>query len=251
MPVTIFDDLLAEAEAQPTEGWDFSWFNGRATEERPSWGYARLISEQMAIASSVLDIQTGGGEVLAGIQSPPPRLAATESWLPNVDVARRNLKALGASVVAVGDDALPFSSNCFDLVVSRHPVITPWEEIARVLVPGGTFLSQQVGAGTNRELTDFFMGPQPIGKARNPERHVTRAGAVGLRVDDLRDETLLVEFFDVGAVAYFLRKVLWTVPGFTIDAYRDRLQSMHMQIGRDGRFISHSRRFLIRATRTA
>jgi len=249
--MTVFDDLLAEAEAQPIEGWDFSWFNGRATEERPSWGYARMISERMAIASTALDIQTGGGEVLAGIESPPSRLVATESWLPNVEVARRNLKALGASVVAVGDDALPFASNSFDLVVSRHPVITPWGEIARVLARGGTFLSQQVGAGSNRELTDFFMGPQPIGEGRQPERHVAAAVAAGLRVDDLRDESLLVEFFDVGAVAYFLRKVLWTVPGFTIEAYRYRLKHLHEQIERDGRFISHSRRFLIQSSRTA
>jgi SAM-dependent methyltransferase len=249
--MTVFDDLLAEAEAQPIEGWDFSWFNGRATEKRPSWGYARLISERMAIASAALDIQTGGGEVLAGIESPPPRLAATESWLPNVEVARHNLKALGASVLAVGDEVLPFASNSFDLVVSRHPVTTPWEEIARVLVRGGKFLSQQVGAGSNRELTDFFMGPQPIGEGRKPERHVAAAVAAGLRVEDLRDESLLVEFFDVGAVAYFLRKVLWTVPGFTVKAYRDRLKHMHEQIERDGRFISHSRRFLIQSSKTA
>jgi hypothetical protein len=32
-----FDELVAEGEAVPTEGWDFSWFDGRATEERPSW----------------------------------------------------------------------------------------------------------------------------------------------------------------------------------------------------------------------
>jgi SAM-dependent methyltransferase len=249
--MTAFDDLLAEAEAQPTEGWDFSWFNGRATEERPSWGYARLISERMAIASAALDIQTGGGEVLAGIKPRPSRLVATESWLPNVEVARRNLKALGASVVAVGDDALPFASDSFDLVVSRHPVTTPWEEIARVLVKGGTFLSQQVGAGSNRELTEFFMGPQPIGEGRKPERHIAGAEAAGLRVDDLRDESLLVEFLDVGAVAYFLRKVLWTVPGFSIEAYRDRLKQMHEQIERDGRFISHSRRVLIQSSKTA
>jgi SAM-dependent methyltransferase len=249
--MTVFDDLLAEAETQPVEGWDFSWFNGRATEERPWWGYARLISERMAIASAALDIQTGGGEVLASIDAPPPRLVATESWLPNVEVARDNLRSLGASIVAVGDDALPFAPNSFDLIVSRHPVTTPWEEIARVLARGGTFLSQQVGAGSNRELTDFFMGPQPIGEARKPERHVTAAVAAGLRVDDLRDEDLLVEFFDVGAVAYFLRKVLWTVPGFTIEAYRDRLKHMHEQIARDGRFISHSRRFLIQSSKTA
>lgn len=35
-----FDALLAEGEAVPLDGWDFSWFTGRATEERPPWGYA-------------------------------------------------------------------------------------------------------------------------------------------------------------------------------------------------------------------
>lgn len=38
-----YEELVAEAVAAPTEGWDFSWFDGRATEERPSWGYARLM----------------------------------------------------------------------------------------------------------------------------------------------------------------------------------------------------------------
>ena len=30
-----FDDLVAEGAAVPLQGWDFSWFEGRATEERP------------------------------------------------------------------------------------------------------------------------------------------------------------------------------------------------------------------------
>jgi hypothetical protein len=61
-----FARLLAEGDAVPVEGWDFSWFDGRATEERPSWGYARMMAERMAHARAALDIQTGGGEVLAG-----------------------------------------------------------------------------------------------------------------------------------------------------------------------------------------
>jgi hypothetical protein len=32
-----FDQLLAEGGSVPLEGWDFSWFEGRATEERPRW----------------------------------------------------------------------------------------------------------------------------------------------------------------------------------------------------------------------
>ena len=32
-----FDALVAEADAAPVDGWDFSWLDGRATESRPSW----------------------------------------------------------------------------------------------------------------------------------------------------------------------------------------------------------------------
>ena len=171
-----FARLVAEGGAVPVEGWDFSWFEGRATEERPSWGYARMMAERMRRAGAALDIQTGGGEVLAGIPAPPPVLAATESWPPNVELARRNLAVLGARVVQAADDAaLPFPAESFDLVVSRHPVELVWPEIARVLRPGGTFFSQQVGAGSNRELTDFMMGPQPVSDARSAAR--ARAGA--------------------------------------------------------------------------
>ena len=197
---------MDEAAAVPVEGWDFSWFDGRATEERPSWGYARLVADRMALAGAALDLQTGGGEVLATVPEPPRLLVATESWAPNVAVAARNLGPLGASVVAAADTAaLPFRAASFDLVVSRHPVRTRWDDIARVLRPGGTFLSQQIGAGTNRELTEAIMGPpqrpdpRPPGDA-GPRRvgdpvEIRRAAeAAGLRVVDLRSADLRVEF---------------------------------------------------------
>ncbi len=251
VPVTgTFEQLLAEGAAEPVEGWDFSWFDGRATEERPSWGYARLLAERMGRSSSALDVQTGGGEVLAGVPRVPPVLAATESWPPNVELARRNLARAAATVVQVEDDAdLPFPAGSFDLVVSRHPTVTLWEEISRVLRPGGTYLSQQVGPGSNRELTDFLMGPQPVGDARSPERAVRRATAAGLEVVDLREQALRVTFADVGAVVYFLRKVLWTVPGFTVDGYRERLAALHRRIEADGPFVAHAQRFLVEARR--
>lgn len=247
-----FEDLLAEGEAVPVEGWDFSWFEGRATEQRPSWGYARLLGERMAEASGALDVQTGGGEVLAGIPKAPPFLRATEAWPPNLEVARRNLSPLGGEVVAAPEDGdLPFADETFDLVVSRHPVVVVWPEIARVLGPGGTYLSQQVGPGSVHELTDVMMGPQPIGDERSPRRATADAEAAGLAVMDLRDETLRMEFHDVAAVVVFLRKVIWIVPEFTVDAYRDRLAELHERIGRDGPFVAHSRRFLIEARKPA
>jgi SAM-dependent methyltransferase len=243
-----FEDLLAEGAAVPVEGWDFSWFEERATEERPPWGYARMMAERMARAAAALDIQTGGGEVLARIPHPPPVLAATESWPPNVALARRNLAPLGAMVAEVADDAdLPFPAESFDLVVSRHPTEVLWPEIARVLRPGGTYFSQQVGAGSNRELTDFLMGPQPVSQARSPQRAVAEAQAVGLTVTDLREQSLRTVFNDVGAVVYFLRKVIWTVPGFTVEGYRDQLRKLHEKIQAEGPFVAHAQRFLIEA----
>jgi SAM-dependent methyltransferase len=248
----IMDALIAEGEAEPVEGWDFSWLEGRATEERPSWGYARMLISRVASASSVLDIQTGGGEVFAEVlghtDGLPCLLAATESWPPNAERARRNLAPFGLSVAEVSDDGeLPFPNGTFDLVVSRHPTLTVWDEIARVLRPGGSYFSQQVGAGTNRELTDFMMGPQPVSEGRSTDRAVSRARQAGLEIVDLREETLRVEFYDVGAVVYFLRKVLWTVPGFSADAYKDQLAALHELIAQEGAFISYSRRFLVEA----
>lgn len=38
-----FTELVTEAAAEPIDGWDFSWLDGRATEERPSWGFQRLL----------------------------------------------------------------------------------------------------------------------------------------------------------------------------------------------------------------
>jgi SAM-dependent methyltransferase len=245
-----FRTLLAEGASAPIAGWDFSWLDGRASEERPSWGYSRMLAARMAEAETALDLQTGGGEVLAEVPHLPRVLMATESWPVNVDIAARNLHPRGALVVRVPDDAaLPFTDGAFDLVVSRHPTRTQWPEIARVLRPGGRFLSQQVGAGSSHELTEFLMGPRPVSTARSPDTVAAAAKAAGLTVVDLRQEKLRMEFHDVGAVVYFLRKVIWTVPDFTVDRYRDRLAALHDRIEADGCFVSHSHRFLIEARR--
>jgi SAM-dependent methyltransferase len=252
-----FAELIAEGEAVPTEGWDFSWFDGRATEERPRWGYSRLLADRIGRAEAVLDVETGGGEVLAealrtsGQRTSghrPAVVAATESWPPNIEIARRNLAPYGGVVAEVADDAdLPFPPESFGLVVSRHPVEVLWSEIARLLKPGGTYLSQQVGAGTNRELYDFMMGPQPVDSSRSSQAAAAEATAAGLDVVDLQEQALRVEFFDVAAVVHFLRKVLWTVPGFTVAGYSEPLARMHEHIRANGAFVCHSQRFLIEA----
>src|SRR5688572_4204148 len=106
-----FDDLVTEADQASVEGWDFSWLEGRATEARPSWGYQRQLAARLALASTAVDLQTGGGEVLAGAGPAtfPATMVATEGWPPNVAKATARLRPLGVMVVAVDEGApLPF-----------------------------------------------------------------------------------------------------------------------------------------------
>ncbi|MFI9764865.1 class I SAM-dependent methyltransferase [Streptomyces sp. NPDC051963] len=246
-----YEDLVEEAVSHPTDGWDFSWFEGRATEARPSWGYAESMAVRLPGAAAVLDVQTGGGEVLdfalrAG-SAAPLLTVATEGWPPNVARATALLRPHGVAVVAVPEDApLPFADAAFDLVVSRHPVRPDWPEIARVLRPGAIYFAQHVGPRSVFELVEYFLGPLPEeqSSARHPDHECADARAAGLEVVDVRAERLRMEFYDIGAVVHFLRKVIWMVPGFTVEAYEPRLRALHAQIESEGPFVAHSARHL-------
>ena len=249
-----FDELVEEAVQASVDGWDFSWLDGRATEARPSWGYQRLLSGRLRTATAALDIQTGGGEVLAGAgaENFPPTMVATEGWSPNVAKAAALLRPVGAAVVAAPEKGpLPFGDAAFDLVTSRHPITVQWPEIARVLAPGGVYFAQHVAGGSNVEISEFFHGPRTADTSRDHDAEAECARAAGLEVLQCRNERVELEFFDVGAMVFFLRKVVWAVPGFTVDGYLGRLRDLHEQIERDGVFRSTTSRTLFEARKPA
>lgn len=155
-------------------------------------------------------------------------------------------------VVRDPDEArLPFADGTFALVTGRHPVAARWGEIARVLAPGGSYLGQHVGPESAFELIEEFTGP--LGpehrRSRHPDDEAAAARAAGLEVVDLRSERLRMEFRDVGAIVWILRKVIWWVPGFTVEEHLGTLRSLHERLRRDGPFVAHSTRFLIEARR--
>lgn len=248
-----FEELVAEAAAADVAGWRFDWLDGRATEERPPWGYAKLLAERLAQVRSALDLDTGGGEVLAQAPRFPPRMAVTEAWPPNAQRARELLEPRGVQVAETVEGArLPFPDESFELVTARHPVRPDWEEIHRVLVPGGDYVAQHVGPASAFELIEHFLGPLPRQRmGRDPQAECTSAQDAGLVVTRLRSARCRMEFFDVGAVVWVLRKCVWWVPDFSVDKYLVPLAELDAQMRNGEPFVAHSSRHLIEARRPA
>jgi hypothetical protein len=145
---------------------------------------------------------------------------------------------------------LPFPDASFQLVTSRHPADPDWSQIARLLVDGGSYLAQHVGPASAFELIEYVLGPLRGRRvARDPGREVAAAQAAGLQIVDLRTARCRMEFFDIGAVVYILRKCVWWVPDFSVERYRDHLERLDACIRTHGAFVAHSSRTLIEARR--
>jgi len=246
-----FEEFVTEAAAADVTGWGFDWLNGRATEERTPWGYVKLLADRLGQVESALDVDTGGGEVLAEAPNLPLRMVVTEAWPPNARRARELLEPRGVQVIDTVDDApLPLPDESFDLVTARHPVRPNWGEIHRVLVPGGYYFAQHVGPASAFDLIERFLGPLPEErKGRNPRRESAAARDAGLVVTELRTARCRMEFYDVGAVVWILRKCIWWVPDFSVEKYHGKLAELDGRMRSGEPFIAYSSRHLIEARR--
>ena len=221
---------------------------GRAgQEERPPWGYARLLAARLSQVGSALDVDTGRGEVLAGAPVLPPRMFATEAWPANAERARRLLGRRGVQVIGGLAEA---PSGSFELVTARHPVRPDWQGLDRALVRGGHYFAQHVGARSAFELIERLTGPIAHGgDERDPQRERSAAQDAGLEVIDLRTARCRMEFYDIGAVVWILRKCVWWVPDFSVERYHHELADLDAQMRGGEPFVAHSTRHLIEARR--
>src|SRR5688572_8214886 len=158
--MTSRDDRLRELrpyaeQAQRLEGWVFAHLP-RPLGDPPPWDYEARARALAAQAGTLLDLGTGGGEVLSRVLAGyTGRAVATEEWVRNAPIAARRLQAAGARVVRADSYHLPFDAAGFELVLNRHEALRP-AEVARVLAPGGTVLTQQIHPDWHAELRDAF-----------------------------------------------------------------------------------------------
>jgi len=236
-------------EEQPFLGWDFSYLEGRMIEEQPDWSYPARAAELMRQVSSVLDLDTGGGERFLKLRpSWPPNVVATEHYPPNFRLATERLTAFGAKVIDVqlsDIDLMPFRESEFALILNRHGSFNP-DEIARVLTPGGTFLTQQVHGLWAADLLSAFDAKPPWPDA-TAEKYLPRLKAAGLKIVDCQDWSGKLMFTDVGAIVYYLKAVPWLVPEFSVESHAKYLFNLQEQLQSKQSLTFSARKYLIEA----
>jgi len=260
-----FERLVSEALQAPFSGWDFSWLQGRRVETGDPRGeidYEERARACVASASAVLDLGTGGGEVLSRL-APFPSVA-TEAYPPNVTEAARRLTPLGVQVIWTDPACLdsrgpqphnqwprrrlPFADATFDLVLASSTSFCP-REVSRVLKSGGTLLTSQ-GRTERRspDLVDALQGTPPEwtqpGQGWDIDATLDEAGFVTVEKIEREGATT---YRDIGAVVYFLKAAPWAILDFEVNRYRQRLYQLHLRMKVEGGFTTVGGHCLIEA----
>ena len=235
--------ITAAALGERATGWEFAWLDGRPGE--PSWSYPDLARALVRRADSLLDLDTGSGELLAELAPLPAHSVAVESWSRNTPVARDRLAPFGVPVLT----ELPGGEDEFDVVLSRHGRL-PATDIFRLLRPGGTLLTQQVGSDDLAGLNTALGAPPAYLRRWNAEMAVAALEAAGLEVTDVREERPAVAFRDVGAVVRRLRDLPWQIRDFSPERYAEALERLDSFIRLHGELTVAAHRFLVQAVRS-
>ena len=238
---------LAEEAIAHIHGWDFSHLDGRCVDigEIP-WNYEEIVQAHRLDSHKLLDIDTGGGEVLLTFGHPHENTYATEGYAPNVRLCRELFAPLGVHFKEMSDYGnMPFDDNTFDLIINRHGSYDA-AELYRTLKPGGLFITQQVGDDNDRALVDLLLPDAPIpfpGQNLTEQSRLFReAGFTILRGEECFRP---MRFYDIGAVVWFARIIQWEFPDFSVETCFDRLVQAQRLLEQQGYVECLTHRYLI------
>lgn len=242
-----FNQLLQDAISQNFSGWDFSYLKGRWQEADPSWDYRSIVQQALTHSTSLLDMGTGGGEFLLSLNNRPTDTHATEGWQPNISIAEAQLAPHGIEVHAVADyKPLPLSDARFDLIINRHEWYDP-DEVYRILKSEGIFITQQVGDQNGLRLNDLLSASAPAHATDQWNLSIAQGSleTAGFIIERAEEAYPPLDFYDIGAIVYYLKVIEWQIPDFSVDRYQKQLAAVHRLIMDEGKLTVNQHRFLL------
>jgi SAM-dependent methyltransferase len=227
-------------------GWDFSYINNRVVMEPLPWSYESEVLPYLLESTSLLDIDTGGGELLSRFPL-PKNVFATEVHPPNIEIAKAKLEPLGVNLLSPSNENhIPLDDASLDLIINRHGYFNIGD-LYRLLRTGGYFITQQVGNNDNLEINEMLGGEEPEYYER------------GWSFQNLCDDFELHEFdilraeeafpktriYDVGAFLFYMKAIPWQYPGFDKNRFEGQIRAIHELIQEQGYWEVTSHRYLI------
>ena len=248
-------ELIRQWEAEENfafQGWDFSHLDGRWDSPEAPWDYRTIVKSYLKDTDILLDMGTGGGEVLLSINHTHKNTYATEAYEPNYELCKKVLSPLGITVARTytdenfsSDDTIPFDDNFFDVVINRHESFD-LSEVDRVLKRGGYFITQQVG-GRNfieyeQKLNDNFT-MQNKNPAHAIENYTNTLAGLGYKILKTEEAQYPVKFYDVGALVFYAKIIAWGFPGFSVKTHLSKLFECQREIVEKGFLLGTGHRF--------
>lgn len=233
-------------ENQSMKGWDFSHIIKRWEEEPLPFDYKDLILKHLKKEDKILDMGTGGGEFLLSLNHAYENTFATEGYRPNLEYCWEHLSPLGVTVKGIdGSGTIPYDDNMFDIIINKHSSYDI-SEVRRVLKDDGIFITQQIGCLNNRELSRVFISDFKLPKEDNYLNAQEKAFIEsGFEVVDSNEYFPIIKFYDVGALVFFCKKIVWEFPDFSVDKYYNKLVDLHDKCLYDGYIGSMEHRYLL------
>jgi SAM-dependent methyltransferase len=246
----LFGKYLEEARSAPFRGWNFEYLTktNRMVLAPIKWNYFNKVVAKLTGVTTLLDMGTGGGEVLSRFAPLPTLTYATEQYEPNIPVARWTLEPLGVKVIKIdtrykNNEVLPFENEKFDLIINRQESYHP-PELLRILKPAKYFVTQQVGQGF-QNLRKLLTGKEKPDSGWNLKYLITGLESTGFEIIEALEDVQEIRLFDVGAVTYWLKAIPWIIDDFDIDRNVNQLLELHNQIYQDGYYDTSYDLFLL------
>lgn len=243
--MTKVDDWYAESQLG-MRGWDFKHLDGRWETTPLPWRYRDLVQENLNSNDDWLDVDTGGGELMASFHHAAAKTTVTEGWAPNITLLREKFAGSALQVIADPDETLAAVPNdSFDIITNSHGALPVAETITKLRV-GGRFVTQQVGASNNFSLSRFlnptYTPAFPNNTLINRSVQLQTAGMTIQRQAAAFSE---LRFFDVGAIVYYVSVIPWEFPNFSVAACLPQLRQLDRLMTINGAVTTFEDRFMI------
>jgi hypothetical protein len=236
----LYEYLTKEYNAH-FSGWDFSYINGRMIEDELPWNYKNIVESNFNGKNCLLDMDTGGGELLCSLSNLPKNVYATEGYIPNIPIAEKRLNEKNIILKPIKNDGeIPFENEYFDIIINRHGFYNVKKK-KKTLKKDGIFITQQIGGLNGIDINIAFETKTMTHIEWCLIKNIGIFQEVGMEIIEYSENIGKMKFMDIGALVYYLKCIPWQVEDFSIDKYYKKLEIMNEIIIKNGfiDFINH------------